>query len=74
MNRLDELQLAADQFNNLAPIGTKLRVCKGAVHHADAKWVDSVVIAPGAFVLGGHSVVVKIPGDSVRVTHVEIVK
>lgn len=66
-----ELQLAADQFNLLAPVGTKLRICKGP-RGPHAKWINSEVIEPGAFVMGGHPVMVKVPGDSIAVGHVEI--
>ena len=68
----DELQRACDAFNSLAPVGTKLHICKGVLHDRDAKWIDSEVAAPGAYVMGGHSAVVKVPGDSIALTHVEI--
>lgn len=73
MKKAEELQAAVDAFNALAPLGTRLRICKGAIHHRDAEWVESEVVAPGAYVMGGHSAVVKVPGDSIALTHVEIV-
>jgi len=73
MSVAEKLQIACDAFNTLAPVGTKLRICRGAIHHPEVQWVDSEVVEPGAFVMGGHSAVVKVPGDSIALTHVEIV-
>lgn len=72
MTMIEELQATCDVFNTLAPVGTKIRVCKGNVRRDP--WHDTVIAEPGAYVLGGHTAVVKVPGDSIALSHVEIIK
>jgi hypothetical protein len=69
-----ELEEACNAFNSVAPVGTKVRICKGARHHPEAKWIDTEVTEPGAYVMGGHTAVVKVPGDSIALTNVEVVQ
>jgi hypothetical protein len=68
----DALQKACDDFNKLVPIGARIRVCKGVKGHSP--WLVRTVEEPGAFVMGGHTAVVKIPGDSIALSHVEILE
>ena len=63
-----QLQAAVDRFNKANPIGSKIRVWKGAVH--DGPGIVTEVKEPGAYILGGHTAVVKIPGDAIALTHV----
>ena len=66
---MEKLEQEAREFNAKFPVGTKVRVCKGSPRHGDP-WTETEIIEPGAFVMGGHSAVVKIPGDAIRLSHV----
>lgn len=58
-----------DDFNARYPIGSPVRVYPGRMgDHRSA--YETVIKAPGAFVIGGHTVSVKVPGDSIALTHV----
>jgi hypothetical protein len=59
------------RFNELHPVGTPVRVWPLA------RWLDdcckeTIVKAPGAFVNPAGHAVVKIPGDCIALTHVQI--
>lgn len=58
------------QFNELHPVGTRIRVWPLA------RWMDhskeTVVKSPGAFLNGAGYAVVKIPGGCIALTHVQI--
>lgn len=59
----------AQAFNAEYPIGSPVRVYPGLMgDHRSA--YEAVIKEPGAFVLGGHTVSVKVPGDSIALTHV----
>lgn len=62
--------ILVDDFNALHPPGTKVRIWSGIRGEGDA--IETVVEAPGAFLLGGHTPVIKVPGDAVAMTHVEL--
>jgi hypothetical protein len=62
-------QAAIDRFNRAHPPGTKIRVWRGRM--GDGPGVETTVEEPGAYWLGGHTPVVKVPGDSIALTHVE---
>ena len=60
-----------DFFNSMHPVGTPIRV------FPLARWMpdcckETVVKEPGAFVNSAGCAVVKIPGDCIALTHVEI--
>lgn len=62
-----------DRFNELHPEGTAIRVWPLA------RWLpdgckDTVVKSPGAFVNAAGCGVVKIPGDCIALTHVQVIK
>jgi hypothetical protein len=57
-------------FNAMFKIGQPIRVWKG--RKGDGPGIDTVIAVPGAFLLGGHTPVVKVPGDSIALTHVTI--
>lgn len=65
-----QIDEAVKRFNERAPVGSRVRVCKG--QWGTSPSFETVVAAPGAFNLGGHTAVVKVPGDSISLTHVEI--
>jgi hypothetical protein len=56
------------EFNASFPPNTPVRVYPLAMGDHDSAY-DTTVMEPGAFVLGG-TVVVKVPGDSIALTHV----
>ena len=66
-----QMKRAVDKFNKAVPVGTLLRVWKGA--KAGSPTTEARVEQPGAFILSGHTAVVKIPGDCIALTHVEVV-
>lgn len=60
-----------ERFNAQHPVGTRIRV------FPMARWMpdcceDTVVAEPGAFVNSAGHAVVKIPGDCIALTHVQI--
>jgi hypothetical protein len=57
-------------FNEMFKVGQRIRVWKG--RKGDGPGIETVIAAPGAFLLGGHTPAVKIPGDSIALTHVTI--
>ena len=61
-----------DTFNARYPVGTPVRVYPGRMgDHSTA--YDTTVQEPGAFIMGGYrgtQVSVKVPGDSIALTHV----
>lgn len=59
-------------FNATHPVGTRIRVWRG-VRGDNQHSIDTVVAAPGAFVTASNHAVVKIPGDSIALTHVEVI-
>ena len=63
------LQQLVDDFNRANPIGTRLRIWPGRMGEGDGELVQ--VVAPGAYVLGGHSAVVQVSGGHgcVALTH-----
>jgi len=60
------------RFNATHPIGTPIRVWPMARWMNDC-WKDTVVKEPGAFVNSAGCAVVKIPGDCIALTHVQII-
>lgn len=69
--RKNSAEMAA-RFNELHPIGTRVRV------FPMARWMDdcckeTVVAVPGAYVNSAGYAVVKIPGDCIALTHVQII-
>ncbi|MFL7901506.1 hypothetical protein ACJ41P_10265 [Azospirillum argentinense] len=61
-----------DAFNASYPIGTPIRAYPGAKGDESCAY-DTVVLAPGAYIPGGifgNRVSVKVPGDSIAITHV----
>jgi hypothetical protein len=58
-----------DAFNDRFPVGTPVRVYPGPMGDHESAY-DTVVKKPGAFILSGHCVAVKVPGDSILITHV----
>lgn len=61
-----------DDFNRRYPVGTPIRCYPGAMGDHERAY-DTAVQAPGAFILGGDrgtQVSVKVPGDSIAITHV----
>lgn len=66
-----QMKHAVERFNATVPVGTLLRVWKGA--KAGNPTLEARVEQPGAFILSGHTAVVKIPGDCIALTHVEVV-
>lgn len=65
-------EMMVSHFNKLHPVGSPIRVWKG--HREDGPGIETTVAEPGAFILGGHTAVVKVPGDSIALTHVEVVQ
>ncbi len=58
-------------FNARFPVGTRVKV------YPVARWLDDVcketeVAAPGAFINSAGYAVVKIPGDTIALTHVQV--
>jgi len=66
-----QMNRAVEKFNKTVPVGTLLRVWKGA--RSGNPTLEARVEQPGAFILSGHTAVVKIPGDCIALTHVEVV-
>lgn len=66
-----QMQKAVAKFNATIPVGSLVSVWKGV--RAGNPTLEAVVEQPGAFILGGHTPVVKIPGDCIALTHVELV-
>lgn len=66
-----KMRKAVEKFNASVPVGTMLRVWKGV--KVGNPTIEARVEQPGAFILGGHTAVVKIPGDCIALTHVEVV-
>lgn len=58
------------RFNALNPVGTPIRVW--TLHRDMDSSKETVVKAPGAFVNSAGYAVVKIPGDCIALTHVEV--
>ncbi|KAA1057203.1 hypothetical protein [Azospirillum argentinense] len=61
-----------DDFNRRYPVGTPVRCYPGAMGDHERAY-DTTVQAPGAFIMGGDrgtQVSVKVPGDSIAITHV----
>lgn len=61
-----------ESFNEQYPVGTAIRVWPLA------RWLDdccneTVVKEPGAFVNSAGHAVVKIPGDCIELTHVQVI-
>jgi hypothetical protein len=59
----------AAAFNAAHPVGTPVRVYPGPMGDEGSAY-DTVVAAPGAYVGSGSRAVVKVPGDSIEITHV----
>ena len=66
-----QMNRAVEKFNAAVPVGTLIRAWKGA--KIGNPTLEARVEQPGAFVLSGHTPVVKIPGDCIALTHVEVV-
>lgn len=66
----EQAQRVVDQFNKTVPIGTPIRIWAGRREGPPTR--ETTVDAPGAFLLGGHTAVVKVPGNSIALTHVEV--
>jgi hypothetical protein len=62
-----------ERFNTQYPIGTPIRVYPGARWQADCSR-EAIVKSPGAFVNSAGCAVVKIPGDCIALTHVQIIQ
>lgn len=58
-------------FNVRFPVGTAIRVYPMARWLNDC-WRDTEVAAPGAFINSAGYAVVKIPGDCIALTHVQV--
>ena len=61
-----------DDFNRRYPVGTPVR-CYPCAMGDHARAYDTTAQAPGAFIMGGDrgtQVSVKVPGDSIALTHV----
>lgn len=67
--RRDGAELVA-RFNALHPVGTPIRVWP--LHRDMEHCKETVVKEPGAFVNSAGYAVVKIPGDCIALTHVEV--
>lgn len=65
-----QMQAAVDRFNAAHPVGSPIRIWKGLM--GDGPGIETTVAEPGAFILSGHTAVVKVPGDSIALTHVQI--
>lgn len=65
---LKQMQAAVEKFNQAHSVGAPIRIWKGRA--GDGPGIITSVEAPGAFLLGGHTAVVKIPGDAIALTHV----
>lgn len=63
-----QLQAAVDAFNANFPVGTTVRVWKGVM--GDGPGLVTEIVEPGAFILGGHTAVAKIPGDAIALSHI----
>ncbi len=56
------------RFNRLNPIGTKVKVHRGGLRDPA---VETYIVQPGAYVLGGHTPVVQVEnGGCIALTHV----
>lgn len=66
---MKQKQAEVEAFNAKYPPGSQIRIWKGAV--GDGSGILTVVDEPGAFLLGGHTPVVKIPGDAIALSHVK---
>lgn len=62
-----------ERFNALHPVGTRVKVFPLARWMDDCS-KDTVVKEPGAFVQSAGYAVVKIPGDCIALTHVQVLK
>lgn len=62
-----QMQAAVDRFNAAYPVGSRIRVWKGAMGHGPG--IETTVEEPGAYILSGHTPVVKVPGDCIALTH-----
>lgn len=58
-------------FNARFPVGTKVRVYPMA-RWLDDCWQDTEVASPGAYINAAGYAVLKVPGDSVALTHVQV--
>jgi hypothetical protein len=65
---LASMEAEVRRFNERYPVGTAICVWKGAMH--DKPGLLTKVAEPGAYILSGHTPVVKIPGDCIALTHV----
>lgn len=66
---LERSNVLVKRFNSEVKIGHRIRYWIG--RRGDGDGVEAKVSAPGAFILGG-SAVVKIEGNSIALTHVEV--
>lgn len=57
-----------DDSNTRHLVSSKIRVLTGLM--AEGSGLVTGVTAPGVFVLGGHTPVIKIPGNAIALAHV----
>lgn len=59
------MQQACDLFNSKHPVGSDVLVWPGFTHDHEGSSIagrDAKVVAPGAYVMGGHTAVVQVDG------------
>jgi hypothetical protein len=69
--RVDQ-EMLVSHFNKLHPVGTRIRVWAGS--RGSEHFKDTIVAEPGALVNSASHAVVKIPGDCIALTHVQILE
>jgi hypothetical protein len=62
-------EMLVRHFNALHPVGSKVRIWPMARGSEPCR--ETEVVEPGAYVNSAGSAVVKVPGDSIALTHVE---
>jgi hypothetical protein len=61
-------QAMCDRFNARNPVGSPIRIWR---MRREGPGDITFVEAPGAYLLGGHTPVVKVPGNVIALTHTE---
>lgn len=64
-------RLLVDTFNRACPVGSRIRIWTGLRGDGPGREVE--VRTPGAFINAAGSPVVKVPGDCIALTHVEVI-
>lgn len=67
----EKAERQAREWNAAHGPGTPIRVYP-VLADDEATAYDTVAAEPGAYVLGGHSAVVKVPGDAILLSHITV--